>query len=67
MSRPPVRAVPGDVKLDGEHFDVSAAEDVIGLHTLRLDGALVRWDTESPREPATRSDTPAAAKASLLQ
>ena len=57
---------PATCKVDGDRFEATSADDVTAPHTMRFDGDLVRRDLESVREPATRFDTLAAAKASLL-
>lgn len=58
---------PATCKVAGERFEATSVDDVTAPHTLRLDGALVRRDTESPRAPATHFETLAAAKASLRE
>lgn len=54
-------------KVDGARFEATSADDVTAPHVMQLDGALVRRDIDSRRSPATRFDTLAAAKASLLE
>ncbi|MBL8623939.1 MAG: hypothetical protein JNK64_21710 [Myxococcales bacterium] len=58
---------PATCKVDGARFEATSAEDATAPHALRIDGELVRRDIESPRAPATRFDTLAAAKAALLE
>jgi hypothetical protein len=58
---------PATCTVDGTRFDATSEDDVTGPHVMRIDGDLVRRDLESVREPATRFDTLAAAKASLLE
>ena len=58
---------PATCKVNGALFDATSAADVTAPHAMRIDGGLVRKNSEYVREPATRFDTLAAAKASLLE
>ena len=60
-------AHPATCTVDGDRFAASSPEDVTGPHTMRIDGDRVQRDLEHAPDPATRFDTHAAAKASLLE
>lgn len=58
---------PATCKVDGDRLEATSADDVKAPHVMKFDGGLVRRDIEYPREPATRFETLAAAKASWLE
>ncbi len=58
---------PATCAADGARFDATSADDVTAPHAMRIDGDLVRQDLEHVGGPATRFDTLASAKASLLE
>ena len=56
---------PATCKVEEARFEAASADDVTSPHVMQIDGGLVRQ--EFPREGATRFETLAAAKASLLE